>query len=95
MRIARAVKGSRLARFDFEELCGSAMGAADYTAISEAFHTIFVEGLAVMSLVHINQVRTDETADDATWGIEWLPPSAEPPPGPAVAMLGERERVMG
>lgn len=41
----------------FDELCGSALGAADYTAISEAFHTVFVHGIPMMSLVHLNQVR--------------------------------------
>ena len=44
----------------FDELCGSALGAADYTAISEAFHTIFVHGVPMMSLVHLNQVRRGE-----------------------------------
>jgi len=41
----------------FDELCGSALGAADYTAISEAFHTLFVHGVPMMNLVHINQAR--------------------------------------
>lgn len=57
VRVPRAVKGSRLAMFDFEELCGNAMGAVDYTAISEAFHTIFVNGVPMMNLVHLNQAR--------------------------------------
>lgn len=51
----------------FDELCGSALGAADYTAISEAFHTVFVHGVPMMSLVHLNQVRLDE-ADRASRG---------------------------
>lgn len=60
MRVSRAVKGSRVAMMSFDELCGSALGAADYTAISEAFHTIFVHGVPMMNLVHLNQVRRDE-----------------------------------
>ena len=44
----------------FDELCGSALGAADYTAISEAFHTVFVHGIPTMNLTHLNQVRRDE-----------------------------------
>lgn len=56
VRVSRAVQGSRVAMMTFEELCGSALGPADYTAISEAFHTLFVDGIPVMSLVHINQV---------------------------------------
>lgn len=57
MRVPRAVKGNRVARMTFDELCGSALGAADYTAISEAFHTLFVHGVPMMNLVHINQAR--------------------------------------
>lgn len=49
------MKGNRVARMTFDELCGSALGAADYTAISEAFHTLFVHGVPMMNLVHINQ----------------------------------------
>lgn len=41
----------------FDELCGKALGAADFTAISEAFHTLFVHGIPMMNLVHINQAR--------------------------------------
>ena len=55
VRVPRAVKGNRVARMTFDELCGSALGAADYTAISEAFHTLFVHGVPMMNLVHINQ----------------------------------------
>lgn len=56
VRVPRAVKGSRLAMFTFDELCSEAMGAADYTALAEAFHTIFVNGVPMMNLVHVNQV---------------------------------------
>lgn len=57
VRIPRAVKGGRVGMMTFNELCGSALGAADYTAISEAFHTIFVDGVPMMNLVHLNQAR--------------------------------------
>lgn len=57
MRVQRAVRGSRVAMMTFDELCGSALGAADYTAISEAFHTLFVHGVPMMNLVHVNQAR--------------------------------------
>lgn len=57
MRIPRAVKGGRVAMMTFDELCGKALGAADFTAISEAFHTLFMHGVPMMNLVHINQVR--------------------------------------
>ncbi|CAM9194857.1 unnamed protein product [Ectocarpus fasciculatus] len=57
VRIPRAVKGGRVAMMTFDELCGKALGAADFTAISEAFHTLFVHGVPMMNLVHINQAR--------------------------------------
>lgn len=41
----------------FDELCGSALGSADYTAMAEAFHTIFVRGVPVMTLAHGDQAR--------------------------------------
>ena len=31
------------ARFDFEELCGKALGAADYLAIVRSYHVIFID----------------------------------------------------
>ncbi|CAM9355328.1 unnamed protein product [Discosporangium mesarthrocarpum] len=57
VKVPKAAKGSRLAFFTFEELCGQAMGAADYLALSEAFHTVFVQDVPSMSLVHLNQAR--------------------------------------
>lgn len=36
--------------FEFEELCGRPLGAADYIAISQAFHTVFLEGVPAMSM---------------------------------------------
>ncbi len=36
--------------FGFEELCGRPLGAADYIAIGQAFHTVFLEGVPAMSM---------------------------------------------
>ena len=55
--IQKAVLGCRTALFDFKELCGVAMGAADYIAIAEAFHTIFLANVPVLKMKDINQVR--------------------------------------
>jgi predicted ATPase len=54
--VPRAVLGRRVCRFTFDELCGSAVGAADYLALSGAFHTVFLEGVPVMGMRHLNQV---------------------------------------
>lgn len=67
MRIPCAVKGKGVAMLTFDELCGSALGAADYTAISEAFHTVFVHGVPMMNLVHINQARCSRSTFLVCW----------------------------
>lgn len=38
------------ARFGFLELCDRALGAADYMALSQAFHTLFLTDVPRMSL---------------------------------------------
>ena len=38
-----------LARFTFAELVGQAMGAADFLAIAQRFHTLFLEGIPVIA----------------------------------------------
>ena len=38
------------ARFTFEELCNRTLGAADYIAIAQAFHTVFLTDIPTMSL---------------------------------------------
>ncbi|XP_074278886.1 uncharacterized protein LOC141602565 [Silene latifolia] len=39
-----------VARFSFDYLCGRAVGAADYIAIANNFHTIFISHIPVMSM---------------------------------------------
>lgn len=91
----------------FDELCGSALGAADYTAISEAFHTIFVHGVPMMSLVHLNQVRRGEAGRARRPPFPPTPPlemfrllrsppvavSTKVPIAPAVARTNRRSRA--
>lgn len=38
------------ARFTFEELCNRTLGAADYIAVAQAFHTVFITDIPTMSL---------------------------------------------
>jgi cell division protein ZapE len=46
------ISGNGVARFSFSELCARALGAADYLALCENFHTIFVDD--------IPQLKADE-----------------------------------
>ncbi|CAO2820736.1 unnamed protein product [Amaranthus hypochondriacus] len=39
-----------VARFSFEYLCGRAVGAADYIAIANNYHTVFISDIPVMSM---------------------------------------------
>lgn len=39
-----------VARFSFEYLCGRAVGAADYIAVANNYHTVFVSDIPVMSM---------------------------------------------
>ena len=55
----------RVARFDFEALCGRPLGAEDYLALAAEFHTIFVENVPQLTLNEINKVRRLITMVDA------------------------------
>ena len=48
IQVSRAQGG--VAQFTFEELCGRPLGAADYIALAQAFHTVFVVDIPAMSL---------------------------------------------
>ncbi|KAH7524667.1 hypothetical protein FEM48_Zijuj06G0144000 [Ziziphus jujuba var. spinosa] len=39
-----------VARFTFEYLCGRPVGAADYIAAAENYHTVFISGIPMMSM---------------------------------------------
>eukprot|EP00249_Psilotum_nudum_P016848 c26018_g1_i1 orf=530-2434(-) len=45
------------ARFSFEELCDHPVGAADYIALSQSFHTVFITGIPVMSMRNRDKAR--------------------------------------
>ena len=59
-RTARIPVASKVAaRFGFEELCGKALGAADYLAIVRSYHVIFIDRCVGMkpSLERVRGVR--------------------------------------
>jgi cell division protein ZapE len=46
-----------VARFDFDRLCNTALGAGDYLAIATHFHTVIVDGIPRMSPDNYDQAR--------------------------------------
>jgi len=57
--IPAAGRHTDVCRFTFEDLCGQALGAADYYAIAETFHTVFLENIPRLKLSQgeVNRVR--------------------------------------
>ena len=51
------IAGAGAARFDFADLCRRPLGAADFLRIAQAFHTIVVENIPVMSGEHRNEAK--------------------------------------
>ena len=47
LKISRA--GGGAARFSFGELCGAALGAADYLAVARAYHTVLIDNIPAMA----------------------------------------------
>lgn len=47
----------KVARFDFEALCGEALGAGDYLAIAERFHTVVLDGVPRLSPDNFDKAR--------------------------------------
>ena len=56
-----------LARATFAELCGTALGARDYLAIAERFHTLFLEDVPVMGPANHQAARRFVTLIDALY----------------------------
>jgi predicted ATPase len=48
IRVEMAAGGA--ARFTFDELCGKPLGAADYIAIAQRFHTVILTEVPAMSM---------------------------------------------
>ncbi len=46
-----------VARFDFETLCGTALGAGDYLAIAANFHTLILDGIPRLSPDNYDKAR--------------------------------------
>lgn len=46
-----------VARFSFNELCGRPLAAPDYLALADAFHTVIIDGIPVMTPAMRNEAR--------------------------------------
>lgn len=55
--IPQASMEYQVARFSFNDLCRKARGAADYLAIGENFHTVFIDQVPVLTMNDVNLVR--------------------------------------
>lgn len=47
----------RACLFEFDELCGAALGAADYLAIAAAFRIVFLDAVPILDLGDLNRTR--------------------------------------
>ncbi|MFN3688309.1 cell division protein ZapE [Salinarimonas sp.] len=74
--IAIAVKGRAVpvpqaaggvARFSFTDLCAQPLGASDYLAIAQDFHTVILEAIPVMDLPQRNEAKRFITLVDALY----------------------------
>jgi cell division protein ZapE len=65
LTIPRAAK--RVAWFRFADLCGKPLGAVDYLAICERFHTIFVSGIPKMSAERHDEAKRFNTLVDTLY----------------------------
>ncbi|MEP3275524.1 MAG: cell division protein ZapE [Stappiaceae bacterium] len=45
------------ARFKFADLCAKPLGAADYLKLTEAYHTIFIDGIPAMAQAQRNEAK--------------------------------------
>lgn len=55
VKIEKAAGG--VARIHFDDLCRKPLGAGDYLALAERFHTLFLQGLPVMEIADRNAVK--------------------------------------
>jgi cell division protein ZapE len=58
---------NRVARFQFADLCHRPLGAADYLALTEDFHTLFLEGVPILAPNRRNEARRFMTLIDALY----------------------------
>jgi cell division protein ZapE len=65
LRVPTAAAG--IARFAFADLCNRPLGAADYLALTERFHTLFLDGVPILAPNRRNEARRFMTLIDALY----------------------------
>ena len=65
LEVPKAAKG--VAWFDFEALCEQPLGAADYLALTERYHTVLLSGVPRLTPDKRNQARRFITLVDALY----------------------------
>jgi cell division protein ZapE len=65
LSVPRAAAG--VAVFDFADLCERALGAADYLALTERYHTLILEGVPLLEPNRRNEARRFMTLVDALY----------------------------
>jgi cell division protein ZapE len=79
LEIPRAAGGA--ARFTFEELCGTALGAADYLALARRYHTLFLDRIPRLGPERRNEAKRFVTLVDVLYEHKTkLVASADGPP---------------
>jgi cell division protein ZapE len=79
VEVSRAAKN--VAWFTFDELCARPLGAADYIAIAERFHTVILAGIPALGPERYNEAKRFNTLIDALYEARAnLVASAEAPP---------------
>ncbi len=65
LQVPRSGKG--VARFSFGELCERPLGAADYLALADEFHTLLLDNIPIMDTANRNEARRFSTLIDALY----------------------------
>jgi cell division protein ZapE len=65
--VPQAIDG--VARFDFDELCRRPLGAADYLALAERFHTLLVDRIPALNSGERNEARRFTTLVDTIYDM--------------------------